>query len=332
MRFVSMTAVAFWSLSLSLTIQAGAQISGRPAGLIQSANSKTRCLDAELGTTIGSMNFECYSVYNLADPGWEDWDDPWFTHNGQQWSSWVESSPSTRQVVLAENLIPNSLGKINDPMTWERPCAEGLYDSYAVTLANNLVASGFGYSVIRLGPEMNGPWETDFVGRSVLEQRYWARCFAQEVNSMRTVSGAHFLFDWDINACVNPYPLRNYYPGSAYVDIIGVDVYDSFCNGLKPTPSQQTTRALFAEPLGLDTISRFAAKVAKPMSLPEWGTVAASSGGLSDDPFYVDGIGRYIARHDVAFETYYDVGDGGIYPLTSEQAPRTYDAYLSEIG
>ena len=40
----------------------------------------------------------------------------------------------------------------------------GEFSSYAAEFATKMVAAGFGYSIIRLGHEMNGNWETDSVG------------------------------------------------------------------------------------------------------------------------------------------------------------------------
>ena len=70
-----------------------------------------------------------------------------------------------------------------------RSCAAGDYDSYATELGTNLVAAGLQNSVIRLGPEMNGTWETDFMGTTTQEQNLWATCFANEVTAMRQAAG-----------------------------------------------------------------------------------------------------------------------------------------------
>jgi hypothetical protein len=47
--------------------------------------------------------------------------------------------------------------------------------------------------------------------------------------------GGHFLFDWNRNADYRPTPLGAYCPGNKYVDMIGVDAYDS--SGVKRLPS-----------------------------------------------------------------------------------------------
>ena len=47
---------------------------------------------------------------------------------------------------------------------------------------------------------------------------------------MRSVPGTRFLFVWNPNACTTDLPLDDWYPGNSYVDIIGMDVYDSDCS------------------------------------------------------------------------------------------------------
>jgi beta-mannanase len=205
---------------------------------------------------------------------------------------------------VALNLIPNQLENVNNPSRWEESCSTGAYDSYARQLGTNLVAAGLENTVIRLGPEMNGIWESDFVGAKKTEQKLWAKCFAAEVTSFREVAGEHFLFDWNVNACTGKYPYQNFYPGNKYVDIIGIDLYDVGCE----TPTTRLTFAkLASEPLGLNQIEAFAAKKGKPMSLPEWGLSTIPAG---DDPSYINGIGSTFSAKDFAFESYFD-GAGG---------------------
>jgi outer membrane protein OmpA-like peptidoglycan-associated protein len=189
-------------------------------------------------------------------------------------------------------------------LSWEESCDAGDYDSYATTLGDNLVAAGLQNSVIRLGAEMNGTWEVDFIGTTTQEQNDWATCFENEVTTLRQVPGENFLFDWDINACKGAYPYANYYPGNAYVDILGLDLYDVDCT----TPNTSVTfSTLESETYGLTDFEQFAAAQGKPMSLPEWGLSTIPSG---DDPAYINGMASAAADNNFAFETYFD-GAGG---------------------
>jgi hypothetical protein len=176
----------------------------------------------------------------------------------------------------------------------------------------NLVAGGLQNSVIRLGAEMNGPWETDFIGTTTTEQRLWANCFANEVTAMRHASGEHFLFDWNPNACYMNVPFTNYYPGNANVDILGIDLYDETCT--LPNTSPISWNLLIHEPAGLLIFESFAKKQRMPMSFPEWGLLRNPNG---DDPGYVNGIGSTFDHGDFAFESYFDSGRAGTLKIGS---------------
>jgi Glycosyl hydrolase family 26 len=310
----------------------------RPSALVQAGDSKTSCIyvgggsvepqlaEAERAT---GVTWNCLETFSDDVPFWSHWVDPWITHANSQVPGWVSSHRGERTLIVSEELIPQSISNDADPVTWEVPCARGEYDGYAKQFASALVGAGEGYSVVRLGMEMNGRWEEDYMGTTLTEQHEWALCFAREVTAMRSVRGAHLLFDWNPNDCTNDYPLADFYPGNAYVDIIGADVYDADCMGPLPAPSTASWNTLYTEPLGLATITSFAKAKGKPMSLPEWGLVAHPPGN-GDDPYYVDGIASYVASHDVAFQSYFD-GGGGILQLGAE-VPLALSAYHRRFG
>jgi beta-mannanase len=226
--------------------------------------------------------------------------------------------------VLAFNLIPADLENFNDPLSWESSCAAGDFDSHATTLGRSLVAAGLQNSVLRLGPEMNGEWESDFVGTTTVEQQNWAKCFANEVTSLRRASGEHFLIVWNPNACVQAYPFSNYYPGNKFVDIVGLDLYDVGCDA--PDVSLSFGQ-LATETVGLRYFEAFARSHHKPMSFPEWGLSTSPAG---DDPAYVDGIGETVSESDFAFQSYFDVsGTGGVSLNVLALGPSTPQSLLA---
>jgi hypothetical protein len=240
---------------------------------------------------------------------WAAWVRPWVTDPKIGYVPWVEEEPASRQLVLEMNLIPVDLDDVNNPTGWERACAAGHYNSYATQLGDNLVAAGLGNSVIRLGAEMNGVWEGDFIGTATSDQKLWAKCFANEVTGIREAPGQHLLIDWNVNACVGNYPYKNYYPGNAYVDIVGLDLYDVGCE----TPKTSLTfHQLSVEQLGLTHFEAFASSKGKPMSFPEWGLSTIPSG---DDPGYIDGMGSTFEKGDFAFESYFDGGGANVKAL-----------------
>ncbi|HUZ35742.1 MAG TPA: glycosyl hydrolase [Streptosporangiaceae bacterium] len=333
--------------SVMIAAAVGACSPGPPAAsaarrLIQPGDSKTNCIYlAGTGSALMSslrateraagVTYSCLETFIDNSPTWASWDSPWIDHSRYGFTSWIAAGPGPRELVISMNLIPDSEKDIGNPLGWETRCAAGQFNGYAATLARNLVAAGFGSSVIRLGKEMNGNWENDFMGTTAQEQKAWARCFAQEVTAMRSVAGSHFLFDWNVNACIENYPLSQWYPGNAYVDIIGVDIYDSFCSGQRPVPSAAAFQQLAAEPDGLNAVQAFAAQLGKPMSIPEWGTDAAGDGGLGDDPYYVQGIGAYVHSNNVAFQAYFSPNHDGIIPL-SYAYPNTLSAYRQSFA
>lgn len=218
-------------------------------------------------------------------------------------------------------MIPASLTDVSNPLSWEQSCAAGDFNTYATELGTNLVAAGLQNTVIRLGAEMNGTWENDFVGNTTQEQNLWAKCFDNEVTGLRQATGEHFLIDWNPNACTQPIPYANYYPGNAYVDIVGLDFYDQGCNS--PNTSLTFTQ-LANETQGLANFEGFANTQGKPMSLPEWGLAVIPSG---DDPAYIDGIGSAVANGDYSFQEYFDASDGNALPIDSGTTPLSAQQY-----
>ena len=311
----------------------------RPVGLVQAGNSKTSCIYVGGGSVnpqlrgaeqATGMTWNCLEVFVDADPTWSQWVDPWITHADSGVPGWVRSQQRRRTLIVSAELIPQSISNNADPLTWEEPCDQGSFDGYARQLARALVAAGEGYSVVRLGMEMNGGWEQDYMGQTLAEQHAWATCFAREVTAMRAVKGSHLLFDWNVNACTNDYPLASFYPGNAYVDVVGIDIYDEDCARPLGTPSATTWHQLLTEPLGLAALTQFARTHRKPMSIPEWGVLASSPGGGAD-PYYVSGMASWVATHHVAFESYFDSASNGVLPLGSK-SPQVLAAYRRGFG
>ena len=253
----------------------------------------------------------------------------------QGWSAWLAASPA-HQVVVSLDLIPESVSDNNYPLTWEQPCADGNYDQYATDLARNLVSHGAGDIVIRLGVEANGNWEDDYVGSTAPEMSAWAQCYDNEVTAMRAVQGANFLFVWNPNVCYADLPLREWYPGNSYVDIIGVDAYDVDCWTLKSV-SQEGWAAYFTDSAAstpgddnfpsLANIEAFAAANGKPLSFPEWGLIA----GMPDDPTYVTDMGQMFSDESFSFESYFDNSTDQVVPLGSA-IPSATNAYSHAFG
>ena len=315
--------------------------SGPASGLITAGPSRRECVElpklslikGALPVGVGVKAYDnltgssvsCLTVYLNGALNWAQWVTPYITSPHESANAWIAAAPHIRQLVLQVNLIPERLRNVNNPLGWEQACAAEKYDNYARTLATNLVSSDLQNSVIRLGAEMNGPWEADYVGTTITEQRLWAKCFANEVTSMRQASGQHFLFDWNPNSCYRDIPFKNYYPGNSFVDILGLDFYDTSC----VSPSTPVTwNQLSNVPMGLKAFEAFAKEMRKPMSFPEWGLMKAPKG---DDPSYVEGVGSTFASGDFAFESYFDSGSAGTLKIGSA-SPLSLKAFRRWFG
>jgi hypothetical protein len=285
--------------------------------------SELRALERRIG-----KNFDCVLAYNDTAPDWKTFERPWFTNTtpaNADVSGWVRAAPHQRRLVIAQELIP-----ANVTGAWRRAGLHGRFDGHIRLLARNLVAAGLGNSVIRLGHEANGTWYHDNVGSSRGTERRWAKYWDRFVTVMRSVRGAHFVFDWNINNGARPIPLANYYPGNRYVDVVGVDIYDG-SGGALPANPQQRWRAIADQPGGLRTIMSFAAKHGKPLSFPEWGLLEGSRAhGAGDDPAFVEHLVSIIRSSDFAYQSYFDVNDYGL--LEIQRAPRALAVYRASFG
>lgn len=305
--------------------------SGRPAALVQDGDSKTACITGQPGSAlreaelVTGFTYDCIETFTDNDRTWAQWVNPWIAGpDGAGFRDWVAADPTGHQLIDTQNLIPDD--QAADP-DWTGACAAGDYNDYAAEFASNMVAAGFGYSIIRLGHEMNGDWETDSLGDTTELRHQWAECFAQEVTAMRAVPGTHFLFDWSINAGYRNIPLAEYYPGNAYVDIVGISFYDQSGYPLPPVGSPYRWQVLAGEPMGLNVVYAFAAAHDKPLGFGEWGTVTTQG----DDANYVTRMGEFIAGHDVAYDAWFDANDLHIYPLLPSLDPRSVAAYISSV-
>jgi hypothetical protein len=300
----------------------------------RSLDTKTTCLYT--GSSVGALTtfakltgqpVNCAVLFNDSNTTWAQWDKPWFTEpsaDDAAWRGWLHADQAGRRVVLSQEMVPDDV-----PSNWRELGAAGAYDGYARQLAASLVAAGMGNAVIRLGHEMNGTWYHDSLGNDPAQYGDWSAYWARIVKVMRSVSGAHFLFDWNVNAGYRNIPLASYYPGNSVVDVIGIDIYDSGMPGNPPDPAVRWAR-LNSEPGGLAEIVAFARKHGKPLSFPEWGVVNASGGGVGDDPAYVTGIANVVKDNDVLYQAYFDRPTGGVMML--QDAPRSLRLWVKYFG
>ncbi|EAU62480.1 putative secreted protein [Stigmatella aurantiaca DW4/3-1] len=254
--------------------------------------------------TLGQGHQAKDSWANIENPTWQL----------QSWGNWVRAQPG-RRLNYSVSMFPSGQGSLAE-------CAQGLYDFRFRALANNMVSHGLQNSIIRLGWEFSGSWMPWYSGGG--RQANFAACFRRIVTAMRAAQpSAGFQFDWNPNYDIASSDLAATYPGDAYVDYIGLDMYDQGWNGLYPVPAgctgscelgrwQTVWNNQFAP--ALTKFRTFAQSHGKPLSVPEWGVNDALTTGGGDDTHYVKQMLAFIfdPANNVAYHSYFDVqaGDG----------------------
>lgn len=191
-------------------------------------------------------------------------------------------------------------------------CAAGAYNSHWAALASNLIHYGLANTIVRPGWEMNGTW---YAWSAAANPAAYIDCFRHVVTTMRKAPGQHFSFDFNPNNNRGSFPAELAYPGDAYVDIIGDDVYDTswvwYAAGTTVTPTAQAKAIAYdiSGDHGLAYWASFAIDHHKHLAVTEWGLCHRSDGhGGEDDPQYVQALFNFMANpaHAVAYEHYFN--------------------------
>jgi hypothetical protein len=207
--------------------------------------------------------------------------------------------------------------------------ASGADDSYYTTLAQNLVAGGFGSSYIRLGWEFQGGWFPWTICNSD-GQKDFVAAFRNIVTSMRSVSGANFQFIWNPDDSADTScsgQLEDYYPGDSYVNMVALDVYDM--NGAVDSDSARWTDMVNGvnaggwtathpesingqsfEGYGLNWLVAFANEHGREIGLPEWGLWSSDNDGGGDDPYFVNQMASWIKTNATGPSIFWDYDSG----------------------
>ncbi len=275
-----------------------AYIKGSRADCVYSANSITVLHSFE---RMVNRQFNCALVFNDDSPDWASWERPWFLARqdpAHSWGTWATTPGTHRQLIITNNLFPSN---VNDS-DWLAAGAAGAYDGHARALARNLVAAGLGNSVIRLAHEANNTLYPYSLIDNATGLERWRLFWRRTVLAMRSVPGAHFLFDWCINAHRRPIQLSEWYPGDDVVNIIGIDAYDS---GVPAGANRWAT--IYNQSDGIRDVLAFARAHGKPVSLPEWGLWEPGSTTLGggDDSSYVNGIASVVRGNPIAYQAYF---------------------------
>lgn len=261
-------------------------------------------------------------------------DDTWY----DAWRDWVYAEGSRNVIIglpliadpynnsgvdgIAGNADDNTLANI----------AAGNFDTNFQAFADRLNSKRLKNSYIRIGWEMDGaayPWRAS-QSETLQKKLDYAAAFRRVVDVMRARQPSNgFKFVWSVGAAwwLTSY-LDDVYPGDAYVDYVGLTMFDQTWvqeNGVFVYPypvgadaSEILRRQQVAwndELFWLNAIKNFAATHGKPMCLPEWGCITRGDGrGGADNPYFIQQMYNFIhnVNNNVAFHCYWErtSGDG----------------------
>jgi Glycosyl hydrolase family 26 len=306
---------------------------------------------------LGSSNSVKYAQDFIDATDWSHISTPW------QLSNWKDS-PFT--MIWGVPMLPCGGPSTQCPtnVAEYNQVAGGGADGYYKTLAENLVAAGFGTSYIRLGWEFNASW----MGWSVCNGQgsgldSWASdfvpAFRNIVTSMRSVSGANFKFIWNplvsSNASCIGGNLEKFYPGDKYVDMVALDVYDGVGQAVSSNAARWTDlvngvnggnwTSIVPESVGgqsfkgygLSWLAAFGRKHGKEIGIPEWGlNMASAMAGGGDDPYFVTQMAAWIKANASGPAIFWNYNDGTL-PLdipndSSGQTPAATAAFKVAFG
>jgi hypothetical protein len=252
-----------------------------------------------LGVYVGNNNLSAVRAFEAKTRTKSKYVDD-FLDGTSGWSAMVSPhlehwKRSRLHVVLGVPIIPDGTGATL------AGGAAGAYNAYFVTLARNLVKSRLSQTILRLGWEFNGNWFHWSVSNPT-DAANFAAYWRNIVKAMRSVRGQAFRFVWNPNGApgTSAFTAAQAYPGDAYVDYVGTDLYDESWSTPK-TPQNAWANDVSAQ-WGLNWLAGFAAAHGKRIAFPEWSVdYRADGAGLGDDPYFVNQFASWFATHDVAF-------------------------------
>jgi hypothetical protein len=213
------------------------------------------------------------------------------------------AAASALTALLRQGTQATASGYWETPSTSLQAAAAGAEDARFRALGALLVRDGFAGAVIDLGREMTGNWynwSEEKCPRA--EPRCYVSAWRHAVDAMRSVPGQHFRFLWTVfpgtAAAIDAWP------GAAYVNLVGTDVYDWYGGPHYTYPHTASGQLdhnakwqqILTEPGGLDWLARLSQLTGKPVAIPEWGLDFHSFGG-HDDPAFITRMLAWLHAH-----------------------------------
>jgi len=216
------------------------------------------------------------------------------------WGDWKKAEDG-RKFILGLPLLPKQ-GNFTDGLA-------GKYDSQFRGVAKLMVQNGLGDSIIRLGYEPNnpniGPWQ------GTKNPSAYKAMFRRVYGIMKAEAPG---FKFDYNSAVGPAGLAtsfdSLYPGDAYVDIVGLNVYDVWWAHYSATAYDRWQHNLNTT-MGINSFKAFAKAHNKPVSYPEWGLYKKgdSYAGGGDSPYFIDRMAELVQGS--TYNAYFNMNWGG---------------------
>lgn len=194
---------------------------------------------------------------------------------------------------------------------------DGHDDAWILRQAEAIKA--FGHVIyLRLMPEMNGGWYPGFSGQPAAYVKAWRRVY----NLFRQAGARNVVWVWNPN--VTPSDWDPYYPGNAYVDIIGVDGFSNVKFGW------QTFQQMFG-----GFLAHFAGR--KPLMIGETATDSGAGdprAGIGSAADFINGMHSYLKRiagprYGVVAVCWFDTNAVDGHDWRVDQTPAAWRAWLS---
>ncbi len=206
-----------------------------------------------------------------------------------------------------------------------RECANGNFDGYWRTFAQNATAGGRtgANTVVSLAHEFNGTWFKWNPGTVGLD--VWKSCWRHVYSAIHAQSSLRVV--WVFSATTNTTKGGDFsvntawdaYPGDEYVDIVGINRYD-----FRSLGTTTNWRDLCGNTQDICYVASYARQHGKPMGVPEW-SMDRGQYGAGDRPEFVDMMFSFFKDNAdiLAFENNFNNGGSGdwnYYPESSVNA------------
>jgi hypothetical protein len=317
------------------------------------------------GTSTYDASLSQYAATVGAAPAYADV----FIDFTQPMSSWVNNAQTaavelradtdgaTVIPVIALPLISSASNGLTELQNFAA-IASGADDSTWTGIVEGYLKQGYTTIDLRIGWEQNGNWYPWSVSTEAEAQGYIA-AFQHISTLVHSISGIKVNVIWDpAEVGSSAVPTEAMYPGNSYVDIIGVDAYDSVYPLSLYDWSTHTTDATLAEweanPVNLDhywnypdaTASAptgtgagfgladaiaFAKANGKPLALPETGAGGSSASPSADDSVFPQYLATTLLAAGGPTIAFADLWDSGADTFSDGSKPNEAAAWAAFV-